>query len=126
VQLWYDTTDIAALQAAETEQAQVTQVSAAAMLTFVQAGYTRDSAILAVTSGDLSLLVPEPNAPTPGAKETITASVDSGGKLGQAPGVQPVLTKPQTPASKMPMPASLKALPTATGRPRGPSANGGH
>ena len=122
-QLWYDTTNIAALQAAETEKAQVTQVSAAAMLTFIQAGMTRDSAILAVTSGDLSLLAPEPDAPPAGAKETITAAVD---KLGQAPGVQPVLTKPQTPASKMPMPASLKALPTATGRPRGPSANGGN
>ena len=33
VQLWYDTTDIAALQAAETERAQVTQVQAAAALT---------------------------------------------------------------------------------------------
>lgn len=113
-QLWYDTSDIAALQAAETEKAQVTQVSAAAMLTFIQAGMTPESVIHAVTSGDLSLLVPDPNA-TP-----------SGDKTGQAPGVQSVLTKPQTPASKMPMPASLSTTPTATGRPRAPSVNGGN
>jgi phage portal protein BeeE len=112
-QLWFDTSDIAALQAAETEKAQVTQVSAAAMLTFIQAGMTPESVITAVTSGDLSLLVPDPNATVP-----------VGSKMGQAPGVQPVLTKPQTPASKMPMPSSLSTMPTATGRPRAPSANG--
>lgn len=115
-QLWYDTSDIAALQAAETEKAQVTQVSAAAMLTFIQAGFTRDSVILAVTSGDLSLLKPDLAA---------MATAETGApKLGQAPGVQPVLTKPQTPASTIPMPSSFLALPSATGRPRGPSANG--
>lgn len=134
VQLWYDTSDIAALQAAETEKAQVTQVSAAAILTFIQAGMTRDSVISAVTSGDLSLLVPDPNAPTPGIteRETVTAGNPLGTdattaaapKTGQAPGAQTVLTKPQTPASKMPMPASLKKMPTGTGRPRAPSANG--
>jgi phage portal protein BeeE len=115
VQLWFDTSDIAALQAAETEKAQVTQVSAAAILTFIQAGMTSDSAILATNAGDLSLLKPDPNA-TPDA---------AGSKTGQAPGTQTVLTKPQTPASKMPMPASLPTTPTATGRPRAPSVNGG-
>jgi phage portal protein BeeE len=115
-QLWYDTSDIAALQAAETEKAQVTQVSAAALLTFIQAGMTPESAILAVNSGDLSLLVPDPDADVEGSDD----------KTGQAPGVQSVLTKPQTPASKMPMPASLSTTPTATGRPRAPSVNGGN
>ena len=114
VQLWYDTTDIAALQAAETEKAQVTQVSAAAMLTFIQAGFTRESAVNAVTSGDMTLLKADPNA------DAATAPT----KLGQAPGVQTVLTKPQTPASKMPMPASMAMMPSATGRPRAPSVNG--
>ena len=38
--------------------------------------------------------------------------------------MQPVLTKPQTPASKMPMPASLPTMPSSTGRPRAPSVNG--
>jgi phage portal protein BeeE len=115
-QLWYDTSDIAALQAAETEKAQVTQVSAAAMLTLIQAGMTPDSVITAVTSGDMSLLVPDPDADVEGQND----------KTGQAPGVQSVLTKPQTPASKMPMPASLSTTPTATGRPRAPSVNGGN
>jgi len=115
-QLWFDTSDIAALQAAETEKAQVTQVSAAAMLTFIQAGMTPESTITAVTSGDLSLLVPDPDAAVEGSDD----------KTGQAPGVQSVLTKPQTPASKMPMPASLSTMPTATGRPRAPSVNGGN
>jgi phage portal protein BeeE len=129
VQLWYDTSDIAALQAAETEKAQVTQVNSAAILTFVQAGFTRDSILSAVTSGDLSLLVSAPEAPPPGitGRETITDAIGgtaAGAKLGQAAGVQPVLTKPQTPASKMPMPASIPTTPSATGRPRAPSANG--
>jgi phage portal protein BeeE len=146
VQLWVDTSDIAALQAAETERAQVTQVSAAAMLTFVQAGMKRDSVIAAVTSGDLSLLVPDPDAPTPGVteRETITAGTPFGTdpatvaangssttqtangrpqKAGQAPGTQTVLTKPQTPASKTPMPSSFPKMPATTGR-RGPSPNG--
>jgi phage portal protein BeeE len=112
-QLWFDTSDIAALQAAETEKAQVTQVSAAAILTFIQAGMTPESSVLAATSGDLTLLKPDPHA-THGAAP----------KTGQGAGVQPVLTKPQTPASKMPMPSSLPTMPTSTGRPRGPSANG--
>jgi len=115
MQLWFDTTDIAALQAAETEKAQVVQVSAAAMLTLQQTGFSRESIISAVTSGDLTLLQVD--------KEAIAAASQS--KLGQAPGVQTVLTQPQTPASKMPMPASLKTPPSATGRPRAPSANGG-
>jgi phage portal protein BeeE len=114
-QLWFDTSDIAALQAAETEKAQVTQVSAAAILTFIQAGMTPDSAILAATAGDLTLLKPDPNAALAAAGAP---------KTGQGAGVQPVLTKPQTPASKMPMPSSLPTMPTSTGRPRGPSANG--
>jgi phage portal protein BeeE len=114
-QLWFDTSDIAALQAAETEKAQVTQVSAAAILTFIQAGMTPESSVLAATSGDLTLLKPDPNAATGAAGAP---------KTGQGAGVQPVLTKPQTPASKMPMPSSLPTMPTSTGRPRGPSANG--
>jgi hypothetical protein len=115
VQLWYDTSDIAALQAAETEKAQVTQVNSAAILTLVQAGFTPESILSAVTSGDLSLLEAKP--------EPAPLELDAG-KTGQSPGVQPVLTQPQTPASKMPMPASLPTMPSSTGRPRAPSANG--
>jgi len=136
VQLWFDTSDIAALQAAETERAQVNQVQAAAILTFVQAGFTRPSAVMAVTSGDLTLLEPDPNAPTPGVNERQTVNVREGlpvtgpesgtlsGKGTQEQqgaeisiskpskhGVIPSgssLTKPQTAASKIPAPSSLK------------------
>ena len=134
VQLWFDTSDIAALQAAETERAQVTQVNMAAILTGVQAGMTRDSVIAAVTSGDLGQMVPDPNAPTPGVaeRETITAatsapvtgpdsSVGSGrpAKVGSPPGgPQASLTKAQTPASKKAMPASFPT-PALTSPPNG-------
>ena len=107
----------------------------------MQAGFTRDSVVSAVTSGDLGLLVPDPNAPTPGVveRETITGAspFDTAGEPtdtttatatgGRAPvkGVPPgggqTLTKPQTPASKRPMPASIpedKLLaPNGKGRP---------
>lgn len=135
--LWYDTSDIAALQAAETERAQVTQVDSAAILTFVQAGFIRESIIAAVTTGDLSLLKPDPNAPTPGVneRETITvadsqpvtgpeSATQSGlsklsGKQGVPPGGGQVLTKPQTAATKKPMPGSFPTPATAA-----PSQNG--
>jgi hypothetical protein len=140
VRLWYDTTDIAALQAAETERAQVTQVNAAATLTLIQAGMTRESVIATVSSGDWSQLVPDPNAPTPGVveRETITAPVpfDTAGqpdpgattvatssgtrppRVGTPPGgPQALLTKAQTPASKKPMPASF---PTPATNGKGP------
>lgn len=139
VQLWYDTSDIAALQAAETERAQVTQVSAAAMLTMIQAGMTRESVIAAVTSGDLSQLVPDPLAPTPGVveRETITGTTPFGSqgqpdpgstgavpaagrppRVGTPPGGPQTLTKPQTPASKTPMPSSFPT-PATKGAPNG-------
>ena len=54
--------DIAALQDGEQVQAQVALVSAQACLTYVQAGYTRESAMAAVEAGDVSLLVPDPLA----------------------------------------------------------------
>jgi phage portal protein BeeE len=134
VELWFDTSDIAALQAAETERAQVTQVNAAAALTLIQAGFTRESVVSAVTSGDLGLLKADPNAPTPGfsARETVTEAVPAGddtsvlGKTGIPPGgPQAILTKPQTPASKTPMPASFptKPAPANGARPATPSPN---
>ena len=141
VQLWYDTSDIAALQAAETEKAQVTQVSAAATLTFVQAGFTRESVVSAVTAGDLSLLVPDPNAPTPGIveRETITGTspfdtagaVDPADKTttlstngrpavaGVPPGGNSTLTQAQTAASKKPQPASFPTSKTVPPIPSG-------
>jgi phage portal protein BeeE len=56
IRLWYDTSGIAALQDTETNQAQVALVRAQALLVLAQAGYTQDSAVLFVTSGDPSQL----------------------------------------------------------------------
>jgi phage portal protein BeeE len=145
VQLWVDTSDIAALQAAETERAQVGQVNAAAALTLIQAGFTRESVIAAVTSGDMSQLVADPNAPTPGVQERETIAVadnsgvpvtgpDSGNnansttvarppRVGTPPGGGQVATQPQTPASKMPAPASIPTAPSSLPG-RRPAANG--
>lgn len=143
-QLWYDTGDIAALQAAETERAQVAQVHAAAILTLVQAGYTRVSVIAAVNANDMSLLKPDPNAPTPGVaeRETITApllepptgpgsgessnvqTVQRPDKAGSPPGGGQVLTAPQTVSSKKPMPASIPTMPNGNRQPSNPSPNG--
>ena len=139
VQLWYDTSDIAALQAAETERAQVNQVNSAALLTLNQAGYTRESAVAFLASGDISQLVPDPNAPTPGVQERETIAVaDSSGVpvtgpesgqnanktavtrpavTGNPPGGGQTLTRPQTAASKKPAPASFpKPLASSNGK----------
>jgi len=56
VRLWYDTSDIAALQDSETNRAQVALVHAQALLTLAQAGYTQESAVAAVNSGDITQL----------------------------------------------------------------------
>jgi hypothetical protein len=74
VRLWYDTSDIAALRASETERGQTSQVQAAALLTIVQAGYTRESAVAFLASGDVGQLVPEPQAPPPGVSGRETTS----------------------------------------------------
>lgn len=84
-QLWYDTTDIAALQEGEKERAEAAQVSAAAMSTLIAAGYDPDSVTRAVISGDFSIL-----------KHTGLVSVQLQ-TPGQAPGLPPA--------------APLKALP---------------
>ena len=142
--LWYDTTDIAALQAAETERAQVAQVHAAAILTLVQAGFIRESVVAAVNGNNMGLLRPDPNAPTPGVaeRETITvpltdaptgpgsgqnsnvAGVQRPDKAGSPPGGGQVLTTPQTAASKRPMPASIPTAPNGNRRPANPTSNG--
>lgn len=54
--LWYDTTDISALQEGEQEQAAVLQTQLAAISTAITAGFQPDSATAAVIAGDLSLL----------------------------------------------------------------------
>src|SRR5262249_36279217 len=68
VRLWYDTSDIAALQDTETNQAQVALVRAQALLVLAQAGFTHDSAVAFVRSGDAGQLeaAPMPAVAAPG------------------------------------------------------------
>jgi phage portal protein BeeE len=65
--LWYDVSDIAALREGELARSQATLVRAQAVGAFVTAGYSRDSAIAAADSGDLSQLKADPGAAPPGA-----------------------------------------------------------
>lgn len=55
-ELWYDTTDISALQQGEKELAETLSVAAATISSLITSGYEPDSVIRAVTSGDLTLL----------------------------------------------------------------------
>src|SRR5258708_5595158 len=54
--LWFDTSDIAALQDGEMERGQAALVRMQALLAAVQAGYTHESAVAAVDSMDLNQL----------------------------------------------------------------------
>jgi len=63
--LWFDTTDIAALQDGALQRGQTALVNMQAVLTGRQAGYTRESIPVAVTSGDITKLVPDPAASPP-------------------------------------------------------------
>lgn len=55
-QLWYDTTDIAALQEGESQRAEANRTRATAMGELIRAGYTPDSVTNAVIADDFSLL----------------------------------------------------------------------
>jgi len=79
--LWYDTTDIAALQAGEQDRAQMSLIHAQAVLTFRNAGYTRESAVAAVMANDVSQLVVDPAA--------VPQAAGSQHLLPQAPGSGP-------------------------------------
>ena len=55
--LWYDPSRIAALQEDMKDRGEIMQANSVAVKTFVDAGYTPESAVKAVASDDLSLLV---------------------------------------------------------------------
>jgi phage portal protein BeeE len=60
--LWFDTTDIAALQDGALEQGQAALVRGQTLLALGQAGYTPESAAVFVNSGDVMKLVAKPGA----------------------------------------------------------------
>jgi hypothetical protein len=104
--LWYDTTDIAALQDAAMERGQTALVNMQAALTGRQAGFTRESIVIAVNSGDVTKLVPDPKMPPPGAGA-----------------VQHMLGQAQPGATATALPASSASLPVGSTSP-GDGGNG--
>ena len=100
--LWIAEGDIAALQDGAQVQAQVALVQAQALLTTVQAGYTRESALAYVESGDVSLLVPDPMAGLAPAAPTT---------------VQHLLPQAQPGATADPLPAGNPRLPVGSTSP---------
>lgn len=56
-QLWYDTTDVSALQQGEKDKADTLQQMASTANTLIMAGYVPDTVTAALSSGDFSLLV---------------------------------------------------------------------
>jgi hypothetical protein len=60
-ELWYDASDVSALQQGEQDIATTTQVQAATIATLRMQGYTADSVVAAVVAGDMSLLKADPN-----------------------------------------------------------------
>ena len=78
--LWYDVSDIAALREGELARSQATLVRAQAVASFVTAGYTRDSAVKAAESGDLSQLVPDPAGAARGGVRPGVGDVDEPGR----------------------------------------------
>ena len=94
--LWFDTSDIAALQDGEMERGQAALVRAQALLALVQAGYTHESAIAAVDSMDLSQLKAG-GVGTPGSSQP----------------VQHMLGQQQPGAVASPLPSTMPRLPVS-------------
>lgn len=70
-QLWYDTSDIAALRDSENDRAVTMQTQALAAINFINAGYEPDSVTAAIVADDLSMLKHTGAIPTalyPGGK----------------------------------------------------------
>jgi hypothetical protein len=103
--LWFDTSDIAALQDGNLERGQAALVNAQALLTLTQAGFERMSAVSAVESADLSQLQ-DSGVPLPGAQP-----------------VQHMLGQAQPGATATALPPGQKALPTGSTSP-GDGGNG--
>lgn len=95
--LWFDASDIAALQDGEMERGQAALVRMQAILAAVQAGYTHESAIAAVDSMDLSQL-----------------KAGGTGTPGSSQPVQHLLPQAQPGATADPLPASLPRLPVGS------------
>jgi phage portal protein BeeE len=124
--LWFDTSDIAALQDGEMERGQTSLVRAQALLSLVQAGFTHESAVAAVDAADLSQLkaapvaLPPPNSPV----QNMLHQAQPGAVAAPVPPGQPRLdvgpVSPHGGESTRPMPripsSVRRALEDANGR----------
>ena len=90
IRLWYDTADIAALQDTETNQAQVALVRSQALLVLFQAGYTHDSAVSFIRSGDPGQLEAAPVAPGAPAPGQVQHMLPQPPGSGPTPGIKPL------------------------------------
>lgn len=59
--LWYDAVDVPLLREDAKDAAEITQIQASTVGQLVKDGFTRDSAVAAVTSQNMNLLKPDPN-----------------------------------------------------------------
>lgn len=120
VRLWYDVDGIAALREGELERAQSFLVRMQGVASAVAAGMTRDSAIKAADSGDMALLKPDPNAPTPGMAGRVTETEKFGAPAG-GPG-QPATGGPAGGVKGRPPQAGLTQQLPGIGSPNLPNA----
>ena len=95
--LWYDISDIAALQDDETTRAQAALVRGQALLAVGQAGYDRESALAFVDSGDVTQLKVADTPPPPPAGN-----------------VQHLLGQTQPGATADPLPPTMPRLPVGS------------
>jgi len=127
VKLWFDVSGIAALREGELQRGQTTLVKAQAVQSFVSAGFTRESAIAAADSGDISQLKPDPNAPTPGMAGRVTETEhlgQTGGQATPAPGIAGTVVQKAIGPGRPPQAGKPEALP-GVGKPNVPNAKPG-
>ena len=118
-ELWYDDGDIPALRVDKTDQAQIMVAKASAVEQFIRSGYTAESIILAVESGDLTLL-----EHTGLFSVQLQAPGGKGMPLGEVPGEVPVGANDESgglPVDAAPVPPTAPAKPVP---PVPPATNG--
>lgn len=111
--LWFDVGEIAALREGELARAQAYLVKTQGLQASVASGYTRESAIKAADSGDLTQLVPDPGAPPAGVsgRETTTDRINGRPPQAGVPQDLPGAVKPNLPDAKPLAFAPMPSLP---------------
>lgn len=84
-ELWFDVTDIAALRQGEKERAETTFILAQAAAQLTGAGYTPDSVVQALESGEMHLLKAKPPEPAPAPQNPPTQPTALNGNPVPAP-----------------------------------------